>query len=654
MRILAAIAFWLLALPAAAQTIPVEAFGRLPAVADVALSPDGRRVAIASSNVAGEGSVIIVDLENAAQRQTYGVGGDMKLRGIGWADNERVTYVVSQAFHANSVLPDGFRWRGGSPGRVEYMRNGVINLNTGRAVILSTNPENAWADYGSQLIAPISSDPGYGRMIGRAANESAHIVLFRVALDSGRVAQDAPNGFNADTVDYLVDHRGDAIARFDSNRVSNRWRVFTYENEQPRLLFEGVSEYGQPVSLPGELPDGRLVALDTNEAGFYTLYAIDRADGEARVLFERPNAEVDGAILDPWSRQVVGATWTQTESQQHYFEPALQQVHESLPTLIPDSVAGIVSWSQDRRRFLIYAERGLDGGAYYIYDVGGQVRMLAARYPELARVNSGQRQSITYRARDGHSIPAYLTLPANVDPRNLPVVVLVHGGPHARDTMDFDWWATFLASRGYAVLQPNFRGSSGYGQAYEDAGRRQWGRLMQTDVEDGAAALVRAGIGDANRMCIVGGSYGGYAALAGATLTPTRYRCAVSVAGVSDLNQMLDDITRRFRSGASVIDWWTDSIGDRVEDRESIRAVSPINLVDQVQAPILLIHGTDDTVVPIDHSRRMDRALRAAGKNVRFVELRGDDHWLSDAPTRIQMLREIETFLAQNLAPAAP
>jgi dipeptidyl aminopeptidase/acylaminoacyl peptidase len=211
-----------------------------------------------------------------------------------------------------------------------------------------------------------------------------------------------------------------------------------------------------------------------------------------------------------------------------------------------------------------------------------------------------------------------------------------------------------LASRGYAVLQPNFRGSTGYGASWERAGWGQWGGLMQTDVEDGVAVVIRAHLVDARRVCIVGASYGGYAALAGVTLTPDRYQCAASIAGVSDLNAMLLQEAAATRHDSISSDYWRLSIGDRQEDRERIRSVSPVNLAARVQIPVLLMHGTDDTVVPIDQSRRMLRALQSAGKDVRFVELRGDDHWLSDAETRTQMLRELETFLAQHLAgPAA-
>jgi dipeptidyl aminopeptidase/acylaminoacyl peptidase len=172
---------------------------------------------------------------------------------------------------------------------------------------------------------------------------------------------------------------------------------------------------------------------------------------------------------------------------------------------------------------------------------------------------------------------------------------------------------------------------------------------MQTDVEDGVAALVRSGMVDEKRVCIAGASYGGYSALAGATLTPDRYACAVSVAGVSDVLRMIDETERATGRRSMSSEWWRLSIGDPRADRAHLRAISPANLAANVRAPILLIHGVEDTVVPITQSRTMAERLRNAGKNVRFVELRGDDHWLSSAATRTQMLREIETFLAEHI-----
>jgi dipeptidyl aminopeptidase/acylaminoacyl peptidase len=239
-----------------------------------------------------------------------------------------------------------------------------------------------------------------------------------------------------------------------------------------------------------------------------------------------------------------------------------------------------------------------------------------------------------------------------VEQKNLPLVLLVHGGPHARDDFTFDWWASFLASRGYAVLQPNFRGSTGYGYEWFDAGRKGWGDgVMQTDVEDGAVALVKAGHVDAARICIMGGSYGGYAALAGATLTPERYACAVSVNGLSDPEDMLKDVQRGGRT-SMVAEWWRKSMG--ANDMEHLRKISPLRNAEQARIPILLLHGIDDSVVPVEQSRDMNARLLRAKRNVRYVEISGDDHWLSGASTRTQVLTEIETFLAQSLAGSKP
>jgi dipeptidyl aminopeptidase/acylaminoacyl peptidase len=254
-------------------------------------------------------------------------------------------------------------------------------------------------------------------------------------------------------------------------------------------------------------------------------------------------------------------------------------------------------------------------------------------------------RDLTYKARDGYEVPAYLTLPPSATAEQLPMVVLPHGGPESHDARSFDFAAQFLASRGYAVLQPQFRGSTGFGAAHRKAGYRQWGKLMQDDVTDGVRAMIDQGIADPKSVCIAGFSYGGYAALAGAAFTPELYACAISVNGVSDLLGMLGHERRLTGDESDTLAYWKEHIG--TIGSPDIAAKSPARAAGNVRAPVLLMHGKDDSVVPIDQSQRMIKAL--GGAPHQFIELPGEDHWLSRSATRIRVLAEMERFLGKHL-----
>lgn len=367
-----------------------------------------------------------------------------------------------------------------------------------------------------------------------------------------------------------------------------------------------------------------------------------------RAVFQHPRVDIDGPERDAFTREVVGTSYTVDYPNAEYFDRAYAQLHADVAATFPGEHVNIISVSSDRKKATVRVDGAQNPtGVYYLVDMTEpSISKVGARYGAIAPADIGAVKSITYQARDGMSIPAYLTLPPGSAGKNLPLVVMPHGGPHSRDTASFNPWSQFLASRGYAVLQPQFRGSSGFGAKHLDAGKFEWGLAMQNDLTDGVKHLVANGTADASKVCIYGWSYGGYAAMAGLALTPEVYKCGVAGAGVSDLLLFLGDSSKRSTTRGK---FWKDYIGSPISDRDRLIATSPIKQVHKIRAPLLLIHGKDDTVVPVRQSSAMAEALRAAGKQVEYVEIEGDDHWLSKASTSKRVLRELERFLAQHL-----
>jgi dipeptidyl aminopeptidase/acylaminoacyl peptidase len=293
-----------------------------------------------------------------------------------------------------------------------------------------------------------------------------------------------------------------------------------------------------------------------------------------------------------------------------------------------------------------------DSGTYFLVDYPTKkIHAVGWEYPTILQAAVGAVKVIVYRAADGLEMQGVLTLPPGREAKALPLVVLPHGGPEARDYARFDWWAQAFASRGYAVFQPNFRGSAGFGRAFRDAGHGQWGRKMQTDVSDGVAELARRGIIDPKRACIVGASYGGYVALAGVTVQQGLYKCAVAVGGVSDLNAMLAWEANLHREDSLTMRYWHLFMGVQTNGDATLNAYSPRKLADRADAPVLLIFGKDDTVVPNDQSLSFASALRGAGKPVEVLQLPDEDHWLSREATRTRMLEASVAFVEKYNPP---
>jgi dipeptidyl aminopeptidase/acylaminoacyl peptidase len=292
--------------------------------------------------------------------------------------------------------------------------------------------------------------------------------------------------------------------------------------------------------------------------------------------------------------------------------------------------------------------------SYYLFDkTKAHIELLSQRYASLPAQRLATMQRYAYAARDGVRIPAYLSRPPGAPAGPMPLIVMPHGGPEIRDSFDFDVWAPFMATRGYMVFQPNFRGSAGYGVAYAEAGYGQWGKMMADDVTDGVKALIASGQVDPKRICIFGGSYGGYAALYAGATHPELYQCVVSWAGDDDLLASLRFERQQHGTDSESYKYWLKSMGDPDKDAAALKAASPLTYAASYQPPVLMIHGEDDGIVDVQASKTMKNALARAGKSVKLVTFKNEGHrnWVDEDAEAA--LTEVSTFIQAHIAPAS-
>lgn len=399
----------------------------------------------------------------------------------------------------------------------------------------------------------------------------------------------------------------------------------------------------ESVPLPSIFPTNGSNALmiADDDDGFSALYELDLATmTRGKQLANSPGFDIAGLRTDPSEATLWGIAFNEDRRSTRWIDPDMKALADELATRVKNGGASIVSVSADRQKAIFHVGSASAPGAHMLFDrKSGEVQMLAFTNPVMKMRQLRTVRTYRYTARDGLPIAAVLTLPRG-EARNRPLIVMPHGGPFARDTEEWDWWAQFLADRGYVVVQPNYRGSSGYGTRFTEKGEGQWGLSMQDDLLDAVAALAKEGVADPKRACIVGASYGGYAAERSAERDPGAFRCAVSYAGVSDLKAMKAYDSQFLYAGARA-DWLKKQAPD-------LAAVSPINAVARFSTPLLLVHGAKDRVVPVKQSRHLARKLKDAGKAVTYIEQPLADHHFSRQEDRLQFLEALDAFLKEH------
>ncbi|MDC7681997.1 S9 family peptidase [Asticcacaulis sp. BYS171W] len=603
---------------------PLEIFGDLPGLDHVTLSKDGRQVAMVSGRGTAR-SLIAFDL--STQKLLKQPVGNLKLRSLEWIDDSHIL-IESSATSSLANLSDT---------QAEWFMALSLNMQTGKAKPLYDNMADYFPVLGSGASVVRKGDKASLMAVG-ITRVKYQFILNRFDPETGRASQVDEGG--PDTREWAFTREGTLVARQNYRRDTYTWSL-----EMNRGGWKTVLTEVEKIDTPNLVGIGR--TTDTavvyfNKGKLADQYVEVDMNGKLTPLFEDAT-QTKGLLRHPATGVIAGTYTYPGWIKYDYTDPLLKPLPQMIEAIFSGYRTQITGLAQDGRKTIIYSEGPDDAGTYFFIDFeSGQNLRLGQAYPDLPAAWIAEKQAITYKAADGLEIEAYLTLPPGRDKKNLPLIVLPHGGPQARDDLSFGWDVNAYASRGYAVLQPNFRGSGGYGTAFVEKGYGEWGRKMQTDLSDGVRHLADKGIIDPKRVAIVGYSYGGYAAMAAAAFDNGIYRCAASYAGVSDLKSMIAGEGRQSGDANSdAIRYWKRYLGDEAR----WDSISPLKNADKVTIPLLLMHGKDDTVVEYIQSKQMADALQKAGKPVEFVTLTGEDHWLSRDETRLQMLKTILAFV---------
>jgi dipeptidyl aminopeptidase/acylaminoacyl peptidase len=615
--------------------LPIEAFVRHSEMEQLAFSPDGRHfAALAERN----GQMVLLVVEDATGKAR-----------------------VVKADAAGADILD-FDWE----------TDDLISMQTGKRGIRGWDLSGKEFTYGYASVSG-RSRPGLGiagSIVARVPDSQDQVIVvdgnqadFSIRLD----IVDSTNGKKLRRLTpaapgpriwrWVLGRDLEARAAIGWDNKARRTNVWVRDGKDaPWRLLSAFDPYAEQGVVPVAVDEqDRLLVLSNVDREFRALYVLDAATGRpGELLVAHPKADIhrDQLRYGRGGIFVIGVDLEGDVPQTHWFDERRERVQASIDAALPTSVNHLQFLPDGRVLVSAYSDR--DPGTYYYFDPAKRsLEEWSRQKPWIKSAQMAPMRVLRYKARDGVEIPAYLTLPAGREPKALPLVVWVHGGPIARDAWGYDTEVQFLANRGYAVLQPNFRGSAGYSEAFERLGYKQWGRAMQDDVTDGVRELVAQGLVDPSRVCIGGGSYGGYAAMMGVIREPEMFRCAVNMFGPTDLVWNVDLPSADYN-------WWPNRDTDRLlkmrigdpddpAERRVLEANSPRLLATRIKSPVLMIYGTEDHRVPLEHGTAMRDAMREAGAPFEWKSYTGEGHGLSETANRIDYLGRIERFLDEHI-----
>lgn len=616
--------------------LPIAAFASLPYITNVSLSPDGKQVA-ALINVNAStftGSLIVVwDLTTKEKKPVLKAeNGTFVINWFNWANNN--TLLVSSRYpnkRYGVATKETLLWK--------------VDINTLEAKSVLSNRyldnKQIYPQFQDRIVDLLDHDPNAILLALALDSNTSGTGVIRLKLDKG--------------IGKTIESNQKHVFEWITDRQSRVRIAHYFHDTNIKYLTKDIGQRGwrtlweyEAFSESAKTPMG--FDNDPNIL-FYKAYHNDKLaifktdisqpDFDPELIYANPNYDVSGNLIySKVHNKVVGIT--HKSGVNTYWNEHYSILQDAIDQALPDTNNDIYGGSDDENKFIVLATNNKQAGTYYLWDRKASTLLsLASKYPDLDPDLMREKNVIEYKARDELEIEGFLTLPKNKITSPVPTIIFPHGGPISNDTEDFDYWTQFFANRGYAVLQMNFRGSWGYGFDFMKAGLQNWGLQMQQDVEDGTRWLINQGIADPQKICIVGASYGGYAALMEAANNSELYQCAVSFGGVTDIPSLVKSARNFVNSKIT-----KEQIGSNYK---ALRSRSPVEKAQDIDVPVLLVHGSKDRVVLPSHSKKMYKKLRKANKNVTYIELEDGDHYLSNQPHRLRFFNEMDQFLKQHL-----
>lgn len=603
----------------------VEDFFRNARYSNMQLSPNGKYLAAIAPQT-NRRNIAIIDLEDRSKSSFITNLNDQDVAGYSWITNDRIIFAVDadgqEALAMYAVDRTG--------GKIKTLID-PLGKDAGKGVGLPS----------PGVLDPLEDEPKYV-LISYDARKVGSPDIFKMNIKTGsrKMVERNPG----DVQGYMTDHDGKirmALAQdklFSEVRYreteESEWRVLTrYRWDDPNGFAPMAFDYDNQTLFVSSGKDH-----DTS-----AIYRYSPSTGEfGEQIFHNPNVDAGGLMFSDKRKKLLGATYYTDKPQWEGMDEQFTRMLKSLEASFPNRTVNISSLTKEEDLAIVTVGSDVAPTEYYKFDVENKkMEFLAASMDWIDPTDMAERRPISYTSRDGLTIHGYLTIPNGSEGKNMPLIINPHGGPWARDTWGFNVEHQFFANRGYAVLQMNFRGSTGYGRKHLESAYKQWGKTMQDDISDAVQWAVDEGIANKERVCIYGGSYGGYATMAGMTSTPDLYKCGINYVGVTDIALLFETMPKRWNLGAEQM---KQQVGDPKTESEMLAEASPLNHVENIKAPIFIVHGRKDPRVNIKHATLLRKQMDKHNKAYEWMVKNNEGHGFRKEENRIELYTAMGKF----------